>query len=164
MIFKIVIRWFKNIWLFKEKINNTQITLLKKIYTFIFTHYCRDFGSYIGLKAKIKGEITLPHGLHGIFISNGAEIGKGCVMFHQVTIGSNTIPDSKGKGAPIIGENCYIGAGAKVIGNVVIGDNVRVGANCVVFKDVPSNSVVVTDAPKIITKEKKLDNSFVKNS
>ena len=46
-----------------------------------------------------------PHGLAGIFISYGASIGEGCTIFHQVTIGSNTLPDSRGQGAPTIGRN-----------------------------------------------------------
>ena len=78
-----------------------------------------------------------------MFISGDAQIGKACVIFQQVTIGSNRTPGSKHWGAPIIGDNCYIGAGAKIIGNVKIGDNCRIGANAVVTKDVPSNSTIV---------------------
>ena len=47
------------------------------------------------------------------------------------------------KGYPVIGDNVYIGPGAKVIGNVYVGNNVAIGANCVVTKNVPDNSVVV---------------------
>ena len=62
-----------------------------------------------------------PHGLAGIFISYGARVGQGCTVYHQVTIGSNTLPDSRGQGAPVIGDNVYIGAGAKIIGGVTAG-------------------------------------------
>src|SRR5690606_7264569 len=101
-------------------------------------------------------------GFNGVFISASAKVGSGCVIFHQVTIGSNTLPGSKGFGAPTIGDNCYIGAGAKIIGNVKVGDNVRIGANCVVFRDVPHNAVVVAQEPKVIIKEN-LNNSWLKN-
>lgn len=84
-----------------------------------------------------------PHNLHGIFISGEAVIGKNVVIFQNVTIGSNTLIDSKGFGAPIIGDNCYIGAGAAIIGKVIVGDNVRIGANMIVYTDVPSNSLVI---------------------
>ena len=47
----------------------------------------------------------------------------------------------------------YIGAGAKVIGNIKIGNNVRVGANCVVFFDVPDNCTVVLPKPRIINRD-----------
>lgn len=101
-----------------------------------------------------------PHGLAGIFISYGATIGAGCTIFHQVTIGSNTLGDSRGQGAPVIGRNVYIGAGAKIIGGVTVGDNARIGANCVVTFDVPANATVVLDAPKVILHEHPRDNTF----
>lgn len=82
------------------------------------------------------------------------------LISHQVTIGSNTLGDSKGKGAPEIGDNCFIGAGAKIIGNVKIGDNVRIGANAVVVKNVPDNAVVVNQPTRIILKED-IENQFV---
>lgn len=57
-------------------------------------------------------------------------------------------------GAPNIGDDCYIGAGAKIIGNINIGNNVRIGANCVVVEDIPDNCTVVMDKPRIILKER----------
>lgn len=102
-----------------------------------------------------------PHGLCGIFISYGAKVGTGCTIFHQVTIGSNTLPDSRGQGAPTIGNNVYIGAGAKIIGNVTVGDNARIGANCVVTFDVPANATVVLGTPKVIPHDTPRDNTFI---
>jgi serine O-acetyltransferase len=69
------------------------------------------------------------------------------------------LQDSKSKGAPSIGDNCYIGTGAKIIGNVTIGNNVRIGANCVVTINIPDNSVVVLEKPRIIRKNN-MDNHF----
>ena len=45
--------------------------------------------------------------------------------------------------APRIGNNVFIGAGAKILGSVYIGNNVKIGANAVVTKDVPDGSTVV---------------------
>ena len=101
-----------------------------------------------------------PHGLAGIFISYGAKVGPGCTIFHQVTIGSNTLADSRGQGAPVIGSNVYIGAGAKIIGGVTIGDNARIGANCAVTFDVPANATVVPGQPKVILHDAPRDNAF----
>ena len=58
------------------------------------------------------------------------------------------------RGYPTIGDNVYLGAGAKVFGKINIGSNVKIGANAVVFMDVPANAVVVM-APgfKIISYE-----------
>ena len=96
--------------------------------------------------------------LHAASISIDAQIDS--VIFQQVTIGANTIEGSKSYGAPTIGSNVYIGAGAKIIGNANIADNCRIGANAVVVEDVPYNSLVVTDKPRIIVKEQTQDNIF----
>ena len=131
-------------------------------YRYRYTRYQRRANAFFPIHADVAEMPVFPHGLYGIFISSGAVIGKGCVIFHQVTIGSNTLEDSKGKGAPVIGENVYIGAGAKIIGNVRVGNNVRIGANCVVVKDVPDNTTVVPAEVRYIYRNEPLDNSFFK--
>lgn len=131
----------------------------KSLLLYVYEKKLYKSGSWIGYKAILQGEPTFPHGIQGIFISNGADIGAKCVIFQQVTIGSNTIEGHRYFGSPIIGEGCYIGAGAKIIGHVRLGNNVRVGANCVVVKDVPDNCVVVAQSPRIIQKEN-LDNDY----
>ena len=79
----------------------------------------------------------------------------------MLTIGSNTLIDSKSGGAPIIGDNVYIGAGAKIIGNVKIGNNVRIGAGCTVTRDVPDNCTVAQNLPAVIQKDAPQDNRFL---
>lgn len=55
------------------------------------------------------------------------------------------------KAAPVvIGNNCFIGNGAKIMPGVTIGDNVIVGLCSIVTKDVPSNSVVAGIPAKVI--------------
>jgi serine O-acetyltransferase len=145
----------------RNSANTTSNPLKRFLLIRIYNAYCISMGSSIDLKAVFKSNPVFPHGIFGIFISQQAQIGENCVIFHQVTIGSNTLSDSKSRGAPVIGDNCYIGAGAKIIGNVVIGNNVRIGANCVVFKDIPDNHVVVCQAPRLIFKESQ-NNEFIK--
>ncbi|MBQ2697367.1 MAG: serine acetyltransferase, partial [Clostridia bacterium] len=101
-----------------------------------------------------------PHELSGIFISKGAVIGEGCTIFQQVTIGSNTLEGSRRYGAPTIGRNVYIGAGAKIIGRVTIGDNARIGAGCVVTEDIPAGATVVLPKPRVILRDDLPDNTF----
>ena len=88
------------------------------------------------------------HGLNGIVIAGGAKIGRNVTISHQVTIGR-----SRG-GAPIIGDNVYIGPGAKIFGDIKVGNNVNIGANCVVFQDIPDNSTVVLEHPRVILRDK----------
>ena len=106
-----------------------------------------SMGTNIGCGAAFSDVPNLPHGLNGIVISPNAVIGKNCTIFHQVTIGEGR------DGAPTVGDNCFIGVGAKIIGKIKIGDNVRIGANCVVFEDVPDNCTVVLDKPRYIIRE-----------
>ncbi|MBQ4120189.1 MAG: serine acetyltransferase [Clostridia bacterium] len=101
----------------------------------------RNFGAQFATPPK------LPHGLNGIIVSHNAVIGKNATIFHQVTIG-----EGKG-GAPTIGDNVLIGAGAKVIGKIKIGNNVRIGAGCVVSCDIADNCTVVLEKPRIIIRE-----------
>lgn len=45
--------------------------------------------------------------------------------------------------APIhIGRDCWIGANTVILKGVTIGDNVVIGANCLIYQDIPSNSIV----------------------
>lgn len=101
-----------------------------------------------------------PHGLNGIHISDAAIIGEGCVILQQVTIGSNTSKGSKKLGSSVISRNVFIGAGAKIIGNVHVGNNCRIGANCVVIKDMPDNSTAVLRNIDIIINNTPRDNSY----
>ncbi|HDP24535.1 MAG TPA: serine acetyltransferase [Deltaproteobacteria bacterium] len=121
--------------------------------------YMRKFGFFIGYTTSLRSEPILPHGFNGIYISGGASVGRGCIIFPNVIIGSNTLPDSKGQGAPQIGDNCYIGAGATIIGKVTIGNNCRIGANTTVSQDVPDNCVVISQEPRILQKSD-LDNTW----
>lgn len=73
------------------------------------------------------------------------------MIYQQVTIGSNDLQNSRR--APTIGNNCLIGAGAKIIGNVHIGDNVRIGANAIVVDDVPDNCTIVMNKPRVIVRK-----------
>ena len=103
-----------------------------------------SLGTHLGFGAAFRNIPHLPHGLYGIVVSHNASIGSNVTIFHQVTIG-------EGKdGAPIIGDNVYIGAGAKIIGRIQVGNNVKIGANCVVTESIPANATVIMSAPRII--------------
>lgn len=125
-----------------------------------YENFLGQYGAWIGADSTFKGIPVFPHKFYGIFISNGAKIGKNCTIFQQVTIGSNNLQDSPHKGCPIIGDNVYIGAGAKIIGKCTVGNNVRIGANAVVVKDVPDNTIVVNQECRYITKQN-ICNNFI---
>lgn len=132
-----------------------------KLLRLTYGHFFMQRGSFVGLTSEIAGTPCFPHGIQGIFISNTARLGKDVVIFQQVTIGSNNLPDTKKPGSPTIGNNVYIGVGAKIIGGITIGDNCRIGANAVVYEDMPPNSVAVCAATRMISKDgEPLDNTY----
>lgn len=120
-------------------------------------------GSYISPSTKFSGAPCFPHGLHGIFTSEGARIGKDCVIFQHVMIVSNMLGDTVRPGAPTIGDNCYMGAGSVIVGPIRIGENVRIGANTTVYQDVPDNSVVVSGKQRNIQRTGVPNNRFYRN-
>ena len=146
-------------WLLRQKARHSTFALWRLFCKQLY-YYCNwSMGSSIGLEAKIEQCPQFPHHIKGIFISHSAVIGKNCTIYQQVTIGSNALKTSKHFGAPIIGDNCIIGAGAKVIGNVRIGNNVCIGANAVVVEDVPDNTTVVCPQMRVIKHEGKTKGS-----
>lgn len=93
--------------------------------------------SFIPAQCEIGEGTTFGYKGIGVVIHKRAKIGKNCMIAQGVTIGGR----SGHYEVPVIGDNCYIGAGAKVLGPIVIGDNVTIGANAVMIKDAPSGSV-----------------------
>ncbi len=86
--------------------------------------------------------VCLPH--YGtIVISSTSKIGKNSRIHHGVGIGNFN-------GSPVIGDNVYIGPGAKLFGDIKIGDNVSIGANSVVNKSVENNVAVAGVPAKVI--------------
>ena len=118
--------------------------IVHDILTFWLSRCAHRHGGYIGPDTVIKNNLSLPHGLHGVFISRYAQIGENCCIYQNVTIGEI---DRK---APVIGNNCLIGAGAVIIGDIRIGDNVKIGAGAVVNTNVPDNYTVVSQPMRMI--------------
>lgn len=112
--------------------------------------------AYLPLDNTIEGPLRLPHGPLGCVFARSCKIGTNCTILHHVTIGGyyNAGNQEIGwGGAPQIGNNVFIGAGAKLIGKIKIGNNVKIGAGCVVVTDIPDNATVVMHKPRIIIKE-----------
>src|SRR5690625_4034203 len=96
----------------------------------------------------------IDHGM-GVVIGETTVVGDDVVLFHGTTLGGRSM--SPGKRHPTVGDNVIIGAGAKVLGDILIGDNAQVGANAVVVKDVPEGTVAVGVPARIIEQSPPLD-------
>jgi serine O-acetyltransferase len=105
------------------------------------SHVTRFFtGIEIHPGAKIGPGFFIDHGM-GVVIGETAEIGANVTLYHGVTLGGVSL--EKGKRPPSLEDGVVVGAGAKVLGNIVVGANSRIGANAVLVKSVPPDSVVV---------------------
>ena len=82
-------------------------------------------------------------------MSNHAVIGKNCNLGHGVTV--EAVYRGERMGTPVIGNNVYIGPGAKVIGGIRVDNNAAIWANCVFTRDFPENAVVVEIPGRVIS-------------
>jgi serine O-acetyltransferase len=103
-------------------------------------------GADIPLNSHIAGGLELPHP-NGIVIHPESDIGPNCIIFQQATLGVGS------DGAPRLGGNVAVGAGAKLLGGVRIGDNAQIGANAVVLHDVPTGATAVGVPARIILRQ-----------
>jgi serine O-acetyltransferase len=100
--------------------------------------------------AQIGTHVVIDHGM-GIVIGETTIIGDNAIIYQGVTLGGTSLKPVKRH--PTIGARVIIGAGAKVLGNIVIGADSRIGANAIVLVNVPANSTVVATAARILSKE-----------
>jgi serine O-acetyltransferase len=101
--------------------------------------------------AEIGERFFIDHGM-GIIIGETAVIGDDCLLYQGVTLGGTG--NESGKRHPTLGDRVVVGAGAKVLGNIVIGADTRIGANSVVLHNVPPHSTVVGIPGKIVRRRK----------
>jgi serine O-acetyltransferase len=83
-----------------------------------------------------------------VVVNCNARIGAGCRLHNLVHIARKTGHEA---GAPIIGDNVFIGPGARILGEITIADGTVIGANSVVTKSVlePNTTVAGVPARKI---------------
>ena len=124
----LIYRFFS--WLHRNGIPNQPVR-------FIFERFI-EITTGISIPACCKiGKGFRIHHFGGIIFHPSVVIGENCTLYQGVTIG-----DRGGIGnASRIGDNVLIGAGAKIIGEIVVGDNCVIGANAVVTKSMPANTI-----------------------
>lgn len=117
--------------------------ILRKLFSLIYKILYKFVQVITGIELPCEAEIgrnfIIDH-FGGIVVSGYAKFGDNCRIRNGVVVGLKNVEEP---GAPVIGNNVDIGAGAKVLGKIRIGDNVQIGANAVVICDVPDNSIAV---------------------
>lgn len=99
--------------------------------------------------ARIGRGLIIDHGM-GTVVGETAVIGNDVIIYQGVTLGGVDLRHQKRH--PTIEDHVVIGAGAKVLGNIVIGEGSRIGANSVVVDPVPPNTTVVGIPARPVTK------------
>jgi serine O-acetyltransferase len=112
--------------------------ILKFLFRLINFVFSTLYGISINPVCEIGRGFYIGH-YGGIFIRG--EFGRNCSISQGVTFGSKGA--GKSNGWPVASDNLYVGAGAKVIGNITIGNDCIVGANAVVTKSIPENSLAI---------------------
>jgi serine O-acetyltransferase len=133
-----IIFYYTSNWLYRR-----HIPLIPKLIELILFFLCN---ATIPYQCKIGNNVKLAHGASGIVLHPKTIIGNNVMIHHQVTIGGTGYVDK----VPKIGNDVYIGAGAKILGPIEIGDHCVIGANAVVVKSIPSNCVAAGVPAKII--------------
>ncbi len=103
---------------------------------------CR-YGIHIPVNVFDKG-LSIAH-LGTIVVNGNAKIGKDCRIHVGVVIGANG--ENVRGGVPVLGDNIYLGPGAKIFGRVVIADGCKIGANAVVNKSCEQKNSVLVGVP-----------------
>ena len=114
-------------------------TILKVFYRARLTRLSCRTGWTIPPNVAGPGLLVVHRGT--VVISPKARIGKNCRIHVCVNIGDWDT------GAPVIGDNVYIGPGAKLFGNIEIASNIAIGANAVVNKSFFESGISIGGIP-----------------
>jgi len=99
--------------------------------------------------AEIGKRVFIDHGI-GVVIGETTIIEDDVLIYQGVTLGGVSL--THGKRHPTVKKGAVIGAGAKVLGNIVIGEYSKIGANSVVVKEVPDNATAIGIPAHVIEK------------
>lgn len=133
-----LLRYTEYYWNSKDRLANK---LLYVIYRIRFKRYGLKLGFTIPLNVFGPGLSIAHYGT--IVVNENAQIGENCRIHEGVTIGSTNGSSQ----AANIGRNCFIGSGAKIIGDIRIADDVAIGAGAVVIHDILDSHVAVGGVP-----------------
>ena len=154
--------FFDDIWRFQrnlryaEYFTNCYGGLLGRFLSLVFRFRTRSLGRKLGFSIPINvfdAGLAIAHA-GTIVVNSHAKVGKNCRIHVCVNIGADV---RNGNLAPVLGDNIYIGPGAKIYGNITIGSNTMIGANAVVNKSHQGNCTIAGVPAKIISEHGTLD-------
>ncbi len=103
----------------------------------------KGYGLEISPKIPVGGGLYIAHTVGTVI--HARSIGRNLSVISAVTVGLRNEHIF-----PTLGNDVFIGAGARVLGDIYVGDDAVIGANAVVIKDVPAGATVVGIPAKVI--------------
>ncbi|HSL82866.1 MAG TPA: hypothetical protein VLF66_08820 [Thermoanaerobaculia bacterium] len=100
-------------------------------------------GVDIAPAAVIGPGLYVAHGV-GLVVGGGVRVGERAFFLGGVNVGAPS--QARLAEMPELGDDVFLGAGARVLGRIRLGNRVFVGANAVVTRDVPDDAKVVSAA------------------
>ena len=155
-----------------------KITLWQKKFIFYFRASQQCKNKFLRALFRFRWKIIKEK--HGIEMSYNTNIGHGFFLVHpfNITINPNAVIGNncnihkgvvigeenrgKRKGAPIIGNNVWIGVNAVIVGRIIIGNDVLIAPNTYINCDIPSHSVVFGN-PCIIKHKDNATEKYINN-
>lgn len=147
-------RFYDEVWIFQRLLRRVEYLMncRKKQNILWFAIY--KFYSLRFHRQSVRCGFDIPPNVFGpglsiahrgsIVVHPDARIGANCRIHVGVVIGTRPGPADL---VPTIGENCYIGPGAKIFGDITIGNNTAIGANSVVNESFPEGFMTIAGAP-----------------
>lgn len=77
-------------------------------------------------------------------VNNEVRVGKNCLVSVCVNVGCAA---GRPEAVPVIGDDVFIGPGAKIFGDIRIADGVAIGANAVVNKSFLEPNITIAGIP-----------------
>lgn len=103
----------------------------------------RHYGLDIVPSVPIGPGLYIPHPVGTVIMARA--LGRNCQIISGVTIGMRDRHEF-----PVIGDDVFLGAGARVLGGIHVGNGAQIGANAVVLRDVPADATAVGVPARIL--------------
>lgn len=148
-----VVRFVYLLRIHEYLINTRKILPIRLIFAFLFKRTSIKLGFSVGPNIFGPGMAIVHYGL--LIIDPTTRIGRNCRIHMGVHIGGAAQfvePGTEADYSPRIGDNVYIGPGAKLYGPIRIGNNCTIGANAVVTKSFDQEGLTIAGVPAQIIK------------
>src|SRR5271154_736136 len=123
-----------------------------KVVSFFANKFCEVFMEMcIDPHASIGPGLYIGH-IGGGHINPQAILGSNCDLAHRVTIGTSAMGR---QGAPVLGNDVYIGTGATLVGKIKVGNGAKIAANTLVISNIPDGATVMGVPGRIIMRPPK---------